>query len=234
MSQELTYKDLDGASAGAADQIKYEYLSDCPDIPAKTWSYVGNDASGQAAIVLPESTAQILAAHIPAVDGTTGASQFSTGEALTPGVEQDRHQLDDVQDYLQSQDKAFFSYERQADGDGGQNFHVYLTTGEVVKAPKESSGKAACKVESLLDQSAMDGVDDNGFSTGEGDLTLVGRDKMEEQRSESATGGRGRQVEQPEWLAGIVHTRNDSSYPETGAATYDIESEEVLGRMELS
>ena len=95
ISQELTYKELDGAVPGSRDLITYDSIHDLPDIPVEVWNMSANPAETSE---ISDPSVKGYNEDPPAPGGAVGEKRFEA-----------RAVSEEVSEYLQSQ--GLFSYE---------------------------------------------------------------------------------------------------------------------------
>lgn len=103
--QGLTYKDLDGAAAGSADLVKYDYILDTLNIPVETLPYDENQALEEQGFTSTHPSHDVFG-HLTA-ELTPQDTEVNNERGLREVGSSEK------EEYLESQDGAYFSYEHQ-------------------------------------------------------------------------------------------------------------------------
>lgn len=134
LPQELTYKELDGAVAGSADLVTFDYIAENPDIVVETFQCPENEVASQVQAGLGYYSAGVTELLTVGLQSTATAGHSSGQLAVTTaeiahqqGGEGDQGVLienhsSEMYEYFQSQDGSYFSYDGVEQG-GNQACH---------------------------------------------------------------------------------------------------------------
>lgn len=240
--QELTYKDLDGAAAGSADIVKYDYISDSPSIPVETLPYDEQQALAEQGLASAQSSHDV-----PAIANATIDVSGQLTTELTPQYTEGKYEgasleggSSEIEEYLQSQDGVYFSYEQQVvqelvdtdidnneaagqalEGEGGENFsegQEHQQSSGATKTLDPGNHQELLERNGSSDMLAVEqagGADINSLNGNYARGGQVGA-PVEAGMEEEGEHGLG-------LLEGLIRDAGDSQYSSTGAATYGIE-----------